>query len=195
MLSSANKPGPTTIKQFVQPYFIEIAPDGAVTAVCSRFNTLLQKKNVHKLLDENVLDLFGRIGCLDPGLSFHFSGSIIPKSFDLSMSVPGLRPFIIRWTTTPGSSLDENPGGWQLTGMRIYTDAFRAMEASDPASSGRPAEDEIRYQAEQFVLKRYCWLQLRPKSKKSRPSIGRSQVAGLARGLGQRDVRHGSSMV
>ena len=55
--------------------------------------------------------------------------------------------------------------------------------------------DEIRHQAEQFVLKRYCRLQLRPKSKKSRPSIGRGQVAGLASGLGQRDVRHGSSMV
>jgi len=140
MLSSANKPGPTTIKQFVQPYFIEIAPDGAITAVCSRFNNLLQKKNAHKFLDENVLDLFSQIGCLDSGLSFDFSGSIIPKSFDLSIGVPGLRPFVIRWTPSPSSSPDENPGGWQLTGMRIYTDALRAMETP-------PAEDEIRYQA------------------------------------------------
>jgi hypothetical protein len=54
---------------------------------------------------------------------------------------------------------------------------------------------QICHQTEQFVLKSYCWLKFRPTSKKSRPPIGCSAVAGLASSLRQRDVSHGSSMV
>jgi PAS domain S-box-containing protein len=168
MLSSAKKVGPT-IKQFVQPYFIEIAPDGAITAVCTRFTTLLQKKNIHKYQDENILNLFSQLGCLDYAPTFNFPGSSIPRSFDLSMTTKGGRPYIIRWIPSPAPSNEENTAaGWQLTGMKIYTDprpdAPRTGDGHNPlgaahggnghsrwdtpdARANGMLEDELRYQA------------------------------------------------
>jgi hypothetical protein len=71
-----------------------------------------------------------------------------------------------------------------------------------PAGQGEPWQPSalnglrhVGHQVEQFVLKNYCRLKFGPKTEKGRPSVGRGQVAGLASGLGQRDVRHGSSMV
>jgi PAS domain S-box-containing protein len=70
MLSSAKKSVPT-LKQFIQPYFIEIAPNGAVTAACAR------------------------LGTID---TFSPSRITIPRSLDLSVYKPGSRSFLIRWT-------------------------------------------------------------------------------------------------
>src|SRR5450631_3537962 len=170
MLSSAKKVGPT-IKQFVQPYFIEIAPDGAITAVCTRFTTLLQKKNVHKFLDENIIDVFGQLGSLNSALIFNFPVSALPRSFDLSMTTKGGKPYVIRWIPTPCPSPDGNAAGWQLTGLKIYTDTHgisgaldfhdghlvsnghddspnghNRWDTADARANGMP-EEELRYQA------------------------------------------------
>ena len=44
MLSSAQKSVPTT-KQFRQPYFMDIAPDGVILSTCSRVAALLERRN------------------------------------------------------------------------------------------------------------------------------------------------------
>jgi signal transduction histidine kinase len=117
MLSSAKKSVPTP-KQFVQPYFIEIAPDGAIMAVCPRFSNLLQKNSLPGHLEKKVTDVFLQLGDLDskfdPADLFR---TTLPISFDLSVNKPGIRPFIIRWTPTPAD--DPAAGGWQLTGVGI----------------------------------------------------------------------------
>ena len=91
MLSSAKKSVPT-LKQFIQPYFIEIAPDGAITATCTRSVTILEKNNIYNHL-----------------------GTTVPRSIDLSVNRPGSRSFLIRWTPTPANEPVE--GGWQFAGV------------------------------------------------------------------------------
>ncbi len=130
MLSSANKSVPT-IEQFVQPYFIELAPTGAIAAVCDRFNSLLKKRNIHNYLGNNIIDVFLKLGTLNPTpepdlFDPKFPLIPFPASFDLSVSSPGGRSFIIRWMATPSREpipdQEGERGGWQLTGMRIYPD-------------------------------------------------------------------------
>jgi len=142
MLSSAKKSGPT-IKQFIQPYFIEIAPDGAITALCARFTAFLEKKGIHDPLEKNVLEVFSHIGRLDPDPGPQFSAPVLPGSFDLTINSQGSKPCFIRWTATPVHD-GESAGGWQLTGMKIYGETARSADGRDHR---RPADDELRHQA------------------------------------------------
>jgi signal transduction histidine kinase len=117
MLSSAKKSVPTP-KQFVQPYFIEIAPDGAIMAVCPRFSNLLQKNSLSSYLEKKVTDVFLQLGDLDSKFEpADLSRMTLPISFDLSVNKPCIRPFVIRWTPTPADDPEES--GWQLTGVGI----------------------------------------------------------------------------
>src|SRR5580692_13168197 len=100
MLSSAKKSVPT-IKQFKQPYFIEIAPDGAITAICARFTTLLQEKNIYSLLEKNIAVVFSQLGSTTPGITPASFKDSLPNIIDLSIDRPHANPFIIRWVTSP----------------------------------------------------------------------------------------------
>jgi PAS domain S-box-containing protein len=120
MLSSAKKSVPT-LKQFIQPYFIEIAPDGAIAATCTRFVTILEKNNIYNHLGKNIVELFLQLGTLDTKFdTSSLSRTAIPRSIDLSVNRPGSRSFLIRWTPTPANEPVE--GGWQFTGVRIHMD-------------------------------------------------------------------------
>src|SRR5665213_3668282 len=125
MLSSAKKSVPT-IKQFVQPYFIQIAPSGAITAVCERFEELLNDFRFGYCLEVNAIDIFSRLGVIhtvtDTGFfDPKFSLADLPPLFDLfinaanDLSANGNPSFLIRWVSTPDG---ENSGGYQLTGIR-----------------------------------------------------------------------------
>jgi PAS domain S-box-containing protein len=113
MLSSAKKAVPT-IKQFIQPYFIEIAPDGVITAVCTRLNSLLRQRAVSTILGRELPEIFAELG--------HTAAPLLkggpPKIVDLSVEGEDRKAFTIRWVSMPLGS-KENGGGWQLTGMRI----------------------------------------------------------------------------
>ena len=119
MLSSAKKSVPT-IKQFIQPYFIEIAPDGAIIAVCARFTALLQKREIYIFPEQDLFRVFAQLGKTDPLLSTDLSKDGLPQIIDLSLNGPDTKPFIIRWTSTPVFNSGGSGGGWQLTGMKIY---------------------------------------------------------------------------
>lgn len=113
MLSSANKSGPT-IKPFIQPYFIEIAPDGAVISFCSRFNALLHKKGVYDVYPgKNIAQVFLQLGGL---------------------------PDMIRWTPTLLPGLPGQPANWQLTGVKTST-SLSPVEITDPP--GYPLVNDI----------------------------------------------------
>src|ERR1700730_8852588 len=100
MLSSAKKSVPTT-KQFIQPYFIEIAPEGAIKATCARFSALLQKRELYNFLGMNVLEVFTRLGAPDPALISGWLKKGFLSTLDMPVHREGTRPFFIRWTRTP----------------------------------------------------------------------------------------------
>lgn len=122
MLSSAPKSVPTR-EQFIQPYFIEIASDGAIKATCARFTSLLKKRNIYPFLEKNILEIFSQLGKLTPELPDRFPRQIIPTLIDLSISGRGIKPFLIRWISTPVYSSQEETGNWQLSGIKIYPSA------------------------------------------------------------------------
>ena len=124
MLSSAKKSVPT-IKQFRQPYFIEIASDGAITAICARFTSLLSEKNSYTLLEKNIAVVFSELGNTTPGLIPASLKNGLPKIIDLSINRPHAKPFIIRWITSPIYDPDESVTGWQLTGVKIYSEEIQ----------------------------------------------------------------------
>ena len=119
MLSSAKKSVPT-LKQFVQPYFIEIAPDGAIMAACPRITNILHKNSIYNYIEKNIIDVFLQLGTLnDEFKPADLSGdkAVRPISFDLSVNKPGARPLTIRWTPTPANTPED--GRRQLTGIKI----------------------------------------------------------------------------
>jgi PAS domain S-box-containing protein len=126
MLSSANKSVPT-IKQFKQPYFIEIAPDGAITAICARFTRLLFEQNSYTLLERHIAGVFSQLGRTTPGLSVDSFKDSLPGIIDLSVNRPHAKSFIIRWTPSPIYNPDESLAGWQLTGVKIYSGEYRHL--------------------------------------------------------------------
>jgi PAS domain S-box-containing protein len=145
MLSSAPKSVPTR-EQFIQPYFIEIASDGAIKATCARFAALLKKRNIFLFLERNILEVFAGLGKLNPELPDHFPKSTLPKLIDLSLSGPGNKPCLIRWISTPVFTSEGETGNWQLSGMKIYSSDSQSLTA-DNRDHSRPAEDELQYQA------------------------------------------------
>ena len=129
MLSSAPKSVPTT-KQFRPPYFMDIAPDGAIESTCARFAAVLKRRNIHNFLGANVLEIFARLGKTDPILTPESIKFSLPRIIDLSVQAPGAKSFIIRWIPTPRYNMEVNAGGWQFTGLKIYSDPF-PPEAGD----------------------------------------------------------------
>jgi PAS domain S-box-containing protein len=121
MLSSAPKSVPTT-KQFRQPYFMDIAANGAVLSTCNRFDALLKRRNISHFLGRNVLEVFSGLGRIDTALDPDSFKQALPETIDLAIQVPESRSFTIRWLATPRYETDIHPGGWQFTGVKIYTD-------------------------------------------------------------------------
>jgi PAS domain S-box-containing protein len=147
MLSSAKKSVPT-IKQFIQPYFIEIAPDGAIKAVCARFTSLLQKRNNYPILQRKLSEVFSRLGKPTPLIPSDPEKEGLPEIIDLAINWPGAKPFIIRWTPTPFHSTEEKSAGWQLTGIKVYSNNFGTNVAGNGGKdAGSPTEDTLPYQA------------------------------------------------
>ena len=112
---------PTT-KQFRQPYFMDIAPDGAVLSTCDRFATLLNKQNIPDFLGGNFLELFSRLGKVEPSITPDWFRSGL--TLDLFIQGPGIKPFVIRWIPAPRYSTEINAEGWQLTGTKVYSEIF-----------------------------------------------------------------------
>src|SRR5450631_306377 len=103
MLSSAKKSVPT-IKQFVQPYFIWIAPTGALAAVCNRFENLLKRKSILNYLNKRAIDVFLQLGPISPlpdpvFFDPKFSPTSLPAIFDLAVDLPRSSSFTIRWVS------------------------------------------------------------------------------------------------
>ncbi|HTI12474.1 MAG TPA: PAS domain S-box protein [Puia sp.] len=143
MLSSAPKSVPTR-EQFIQPYFIEIASNGAIKATCARFTTLLKKRNIYPVLEKNIQEIFAQLGKLTPGFPEQFQETALPGLIDLSINGRGVKPFLIRWIATPVYSPEGETGNWQLSGMKIYPESSRAAGSREPS---RQAGDELQYQA------------------------------------------------
>jgi len=139
MLSSAKKSVPTR-EQFIQPYFIEIAPDGVIIAACDRSTNLFQKRNIYDFLDKNFALVFAQLGTVSPALPTDHSGETLPSLIELSIrgSGAGVKPFLIRWTPVPLHTPEEKKGGWQLTGMRIQGGH---LPPADPAEAFLPVEE------------------------------------------------------
>src|ERR1700743_756632 len=127
MLSSAKKSVPTT-KQFRQPYFMHIAPDGAIMTACSRFTALLKKRNILDFQGKNLLDVFSRLGAIHPEYSSLFNGNSLPKTLDLFIQGPRKKSLVIRWIPTPQYGMEMENGGWQFTGVKIYSDTSPVSE-------------------------------------------------------------------
>ena len=126
MLSSAPKSVPTT-KQYIQPYFMDIASDGAVLSTCNRLAALLKRRNVPNFLGHHVLEVLSALGNIDPALSPDIFTHGLPDTIDLAMQAPGSRSFTIRWLPTPRNPDELHQGGWQFTGLKIYTDPLGAV--------------------------------------------------------------------
>src|ERR1700722_18729964 len=147
MLSSAPKSVPTS-KQFRQPYFMDIASDGVVLSTCNRFAALLKKREIQHALGANVLEVFSRLGKTITPIDSDSFPQHLPELIDLSVPGLGSRPFTIRWIPTPRYPLDMNPGGWQLTGLKIHTgpstpDPLSAEEPNIPAGLIKQVSDII----------------------------------------------------
>ena len=142
MLSSAPKPVPT-IKQFRQPYFMDIAPDGVILSTCNRFAGLLKRRNIHNFLGNNTLEVFSRLGRLDSTLNSSIFIQGLPQKIDLSVGGAVARPFTIRWIPTPRYGLETDQDGWQLTGVKIYTDTSTATALTATAPRTTPEEMPI----------------------------------------------------
>lgn len=136
MLSSAPKSVPTT-KQFRQPYFMDIASDGAVLSTCNRLATLLKRRKITHFLGRNVLEVFSALGKINPTLSPDIFEHGLPETIDLTVQVPGSPLFSIRWLPTPRYAFEKGAAGngWQFTGLKIYTDPLPAVaERSHPVA-------------------------------------------------------------
>jgi PAS domain S-box-containing protein len=133
MLSSAPKSVPTT-KQFRQPYFMDIAPDGLILSTCARFASLLNKKNIPEFLGNNFIDIFSRIGKVGPDFTPELLKSGLAKTIDLSIQGTDSKSFTIRWIPTPRYAVEENTEGWQLTGTKVYSDPSAVSAPSAPST-------------------------------------------------------------
>src|ERR1700743_3166116 len=141
MLSSTQKSVPTT-KQFRQPYFLHIAPDGALLTACSRFSTFLKKRNIQDFQGQHLLEVFSRLGTLRPELSGPLTGNALPTVLDLSVQGPGNKSFVIRWLLTPQYGMERNAVGWQLTGLKVYPGSV-----AEPIDRRRTAPEEVQVAA------------------------------------------------
>ena len=101
---------------------MDIASDGVVLSTCNRFAALLKKREISQPLGANVLEVFSKLGkTITPTGPGPFPQHL-PELIDLCVPGLGSRPFTIRWIPTPRYPIDMNPGGWQLTGLKIHTE-------------------------------------------------------------------------
>ncbi len=112
---------------------MDIASDGVVLSTCNRFAALLKKREIQHALGANVLEVFSRLGKTITPIDADSFPQHLPELIDLSVPGLGSRPCIIRWIPTPRYPLDMNPGGWQLTGLKIHT---------GPSTPAPPATEE-----------------------------------------------------
>jgi PAS domain S-box-containing protein len=127
---------------------MDIASDGVVLSTCNRFAALLKKREVQQALGTNVLEVFSKIGKTITPIGSDSFPQRLPELIDLSVPGLGSRPFTIRWIPTPRYPIDLNPGGWQLTGMKIHTeqstpDSVSTKEPGIPAGFIKQVSDII----------------------------------------------------
>ncbi len=96
MLSSANQSVPT-VKQFVQPYFIQIAPGGAIRGVCEPFEELINDFSIGDYLEINIVDVFSRLGILHTAPN---TGFFDPKFFPFPLPLSSTWFCLRRMTPT-----------------------------------------------------------------------------------------------
>lgn len=161
MLSSASKSVPTT-KQFRQPYFMDIGADGAVLSTCNRLAALLKRRKVTQFLGRNILEVFSALGKIDPALSPDIFKQGLPETIDVAVQDPGSPLFTIRWLPTPRYAVDVaargriaaariHPGGWQLTGLKIYTDQLPAKGSRSSLVTVTPPQGLVRQESDIVV--------------------------------------------
>ncbi len=100
---------------------MDIASDGVVLSTCNRFAALLKKREIQHALGASVLEVFSRLGKTITPIGSDSFPQHLPELIDLSVPGLGSRPYTIRWIPTPRYPVDMNPGGWQLTGLKIHT--------------------------------------------------------------------------
>src|ERR1700744_4620336 len=146
MLSSAQKSVPTT-KQFRQPYFMDIAPDGTILSTCARFGALMKKRNIPNFLGSSFVETFSLLGKIEPPVSTDLFTYGLPRTIDLSIQWPGAKSFIIRWIPTPRYAVDVTAGGWQLTGGKVYAEPFPTEQTNKMQDDGKKSYliSAIRY--------------------------------------------------
>lgn len=132
MLSSAPKSVPTT-KQFRQPYFMDITPEGAILSTCTRIAELLSRRNIHAFIGANVLDIFPQLGKVEPAFTRESIRHGLPGTFDLTIQGSSIKSFVIRWIATPSYPPNPHGAGWQLTGVKIYAGPFPDTDRRRPA--------------------------------------------------------------
>ena len=126
---------------------MDISSDGAVLSTCNRFAALLKRRKVTHFLGRNVLEVFSALGKIDPTLSPDIFKQALPETIDVAIQVPASPLFSIRWLPTPRYAVQGGAGGWQFTGLKIYTDSLpvvagRSFSVTDgvPVSTGRIGE-------------------------------------------------------
>lgn len=123
---------------------MDIAPDGVILSTCARFGALLKRRNIRNFIGSSLLDVFPRLGRTEPGLSPELIRKGMPGAIDLALQGPG-RACIIRWVAIPCYPPDIQ-GGWQLTGLRMYTEAY-------PGSGWRPPTGPTLPEAAAILIK------------------------------------------
>jgi PAS domain S-box-containing protein len=120
---------------------MDIASDGAVLSTCNRFAALLKRRNILHFLGRNVLEVLSALGEVNTTLSPDCFPHGLPEVIDLAVQVPRSRSFTIRWLLTPRYPVDIHPGGWQFTGLKIYTNVpvTDQREYSGPKEMAIPA--------------------------------------------------------
>jgi len=151
MLSSAPKSVPTT-KQFRQPYFMDIASDGAVLSTCNRFAALLKRRNIQHFLGRNVLEVFSGLGKINTVLAPDIFHQGLPETIDVTVQLAGSQSFTIRWLPTPRYAMDIHPGGWQFTGLKIYIDPLPAVDQVQAAQEEMPIPAGLIKQVSDIIV-------------------------------------------
>lgn len=105
---------------------MDIASDGAVLSTCSRFAAVLKRRNIRHFLGRNVLEVLSDLGKIDTALVRDVFQCGLPETIDVAVQLARSRSFTIRWLPSPRYAVGIHPGGWQFTGLKIYTDPVSA---------------------------------------------------------------------
>ncbi|HEY4334253.1 MAG TPA: hypothetical protein VGM89_00095, partial [Puia sp.] len=64
---------------------MDIAPDGVILSTCSRVAALLKRRNIQSFIGSNILDVFPKLGKIEPGLTHEGIRQGLPGTFDLAI--------------------------------------------------------------------------------------------------------------